>query len=97
MTHKNLVLGAGIALSLAVAPSFAADEGLDRAAQGAVDTVTSPGQIVEGISEDTANHGVVGVVTGSVKGGVKAAGQAVTGAAKVGVGVVEAVTDPLVN
>jgi len=69
---------------------------LDRAGEGVVDTVTSPGQIVEGISEDAQKHGpVVGTATGSVKGGAKAAGQAVTGAAKVGVGTVETVLSPL--
>jgi len=69
---------------------------LDRMGKGVVDTVTSPGQIVEGISDDAEKHGpVVGTVTGSVKGGAKAAGQAVTGAANVGVGAVETVLSPL--
>ena len=69
---------------------------LDRMGEGVVDTVTSPGQIVEGISEDAEKHGpVVGTVTGTVKGTAKATGQAVTGAAKVGVGAVETVLSPL--
>ena len=32
---------------------------LDRVGEGVVDTVTSPGKIVEGISEDTQAHGTV--------------------------------------
>lgn len=69
---------------------------LDRVGEGTVDTVTSPGQIVEGIAEDAEAHGpVVGTVTGTVKGTAKAAGQAVTGAAKVGVGAVETILSPL--
>jgi len=69
---------------------------LDRMGEGVVDTVTSPGQIVEGIVEDTEEHGpVVGVVTGTVKGTAKAVGQAVTGAANVGVGAVETILSPI--
>jgi hypothetical protein len=76
---------------------FAADEGVDRAVDGAKDAITAPGTVVEEIASDTSEHGPVGVVTGSVKGGVKAAGQVVKGAAKVGVGVIEAVTKPLTD
>ena len=69
---------------------------LDRVGEGAVDTVTAPGQIVEGIAEDAETHGpVVGTVTGTVKGTAKAAGQAVTGAAKVVVGAVETILSPV--
>ena len=76
--------------------SFADEaKGPERAAKGVVDTVTAPGQIVEGVSEDTKKDGATGVVTGTVKGTAKAAGQAVEGAANVGVGAVETVTAPL--
>ena len=69
---------------------------LERAGEGVVDTVTSPGQVVEGVAEDVEEHGpVVGTVTGSVKGGAKAAAQAVEGAAKVGVGTVETILSPV--
>ena len=69
---------------------------LERMGEGAVDTVTSPGKVVEGIAEDAEKHGpVVGTVTGSVKGGAKAAGQAVKGAANVGVGAVETILSPV--
>ena len=95
---KTIISAAAAAfvLAFATSPPVAAEgEGVDRAAGGVADAVTSPGKIVEGIAEDAEKHGPVGVVTGSVKGGVKAAGQAVKGAADVGVGVLEAVTEPL--
>jgi len=76
--------------------SFADEaKGVERAAEGTEQAVTAPGQIVEGVSEDTKKDGATGVVTGTVKGTVKAAGQAVEGAANVGVGAVEAVTAPI--
>lgn len=79
-----LVLSAGTCVAIEPA------DGAKRMGEGAVDAVTSPGQIVEGIQEDTAEHGaVVGTVTGTAKGTVKAAGQAVKGGAKVGIGAVE--------
>ncbi|MGR9089115.1 MAG: hypothetical protein ACU85U_00895 [Gammaproteobacteria bacterium] len=69
---------------------------MERAGEGIVETVTSPGQIVEGVAEDAEAHGpVVGTVTGTVKGTAKAATQAVTGAAKVGVGAVETILSPV--
>ena len=89
-----LTLALTLSLALQASPASAAD-GVDRAVDGAKDTVTSPGKIVEGIEQDTREHGAVGVVTGSLKGGARAAGQAVKGAADVGVGVVEAITEPL--
>ncbi|MEM7469238.1 MAG: hypothetical protein AAF387_20465 [Pseudomonadota bacterium] len=72
--------------------AFAVDagEGVERMGEGAVDAVTAPGEIVEGISEDTAEHGVVaGTVTGTAKGSVKAAGEVIKGGAKLGSGAVE--------
>ena len=72
-----------------------AEEGVPRAIDGAASTISSPARIADGIAEETAEHGAVGVVTGSLKGGAEAAGQAVTGAANVGVGVLEAITAPL--
>jgi hypothetical protein len=70
-------------------------KGVERVGEGTKDVVTSPGQIVEGVAEETEDKGAAGVVTGTAKGTVEAAGQAVEGAAEVGVGVVETVLDPL--
>lgn len=95
MHGKLLTIIFTLSLTLFSTVVFAADEGVDRAVDGAKDAITSPGTVVEEIAADTQEHGAVGVVTGSVKGGVKAAGQVVTGAAKIGVGVIEAVTEPL--
>ena len=79
--------------AFATAPAvFAVDaeKGVERMGEGAVDAVTAPGEIVEGISEDTAEHGVVaGTVTGTAKGTVKAAGEVIKGGAKLGSGAVE--------
>ena len=69
---------------------------LNRVGEGTVETVTSPGQIVEGIAEDAEEHGpVVGTVTGTVKGSAKAAGQAVEGATDIVGGAVETILSPL--
>ena len=90
----SLALALALPLALQLSPASAVD-GVDRAVDGAKETVTSPGKIVDGIEQDPREHGAVGVVTGRLKGGARAAGQAVKGAANVGVGVVEAITEPL--
>lgn len=90
---EKTILAAGLITMLASGPVFAADvgEGAEQIGEGTRDVVTSPGEIVEGISEETDEHGVVaGTVTGTAKGTVDAAGQAVKGAANVGVGAAEA-------
>lgn len=84
----------GLAMAFPVGTAYAVDlaDGVERMGEGVVDAVTSPGEIVESISEDTQEHGaVVGTVTGTTKGAVKAAGEVAKGAAKIGVGTVEAV------
>ena len=76
--------------------SFADDtRGMERVGEGTEDVVTSPGQIVEGISDETAEQGATGVVTGTATGSVDAAGQAAEGAVDIGAGTVETVLDPL--
>lgn len=90
MTSRPVVF----ALFFAALPA-AAGEGIGRAVGGATDTITSPGRIFEEIQRDTQSYGAVGAVTGSIKGGAMAAGQAVTGAANIGVGVIEVLTSPL--
>ena len=76
--------------------SFADDtSGIERVGEGTADVVTSPGQIVEGVAEETEDKGAAGVVTGTAKGSVDAAGQAAGGAVDIGAGVVETVLDPL--
>ena len=80
-------------VALATAPivhAVDAEKGVERMGDGAVDAVTAPAEIVDGISEDTAKHGVVaGTVTGTAKGTVNAAGEVIKGGAKLGSGAVE--------
>ncbi|HEY7840925.1 MAG TPA: hypothetical protein VIC61_05100 [Gammaproteobacteria bacterium] len=78
--------------------SFADDaKGPERVVEGTGEVVTSPGEIVEGVAEETEDKGAVGVVTGTAKGTVNAAGQAVEGAADIATGVVETVLDPVTD
>lgn len=92
---EALVLGLLLSVAMPLqAGSAAANAGAQRAANGATDAVTSPVRLAEGITQDTAALGPVGVVTGTVKGGARAAGQLVTGAANVGVGIVEVLVSP---
>jgi len=91
----NLSKFAAIAVFAAASGAASAQSaGVHRATQGAADAVTSPVRIVDGVREDTRALGPVGVVTGTVKGSAQAAGQLVTGAANVGVGVVEVLVSP---
>lgn len=97
MNKKFAAILVSTLLGAAGAQPVLAGEGVNRAANGVADAVTSPVKVVEGIQQDAVAYGPVGVVTGSVKGGVRAAGQLVTGAANFGVGVVQAVAEPFVN
>ena len=97
MTLRSPLSAIAFTLSLCAASTAFAAEGVERAVEGAASTVTSPGKVIEGIADGANEDGAVGVVTGSVKGGAAAAGQAVKGAADVGVGVIEAVTSPLTD
>ena len=84
------LVGLMMALSIGTANAVDAADGVERMGEGAVDAVTAPGEIVEGITEDAKEHGpVVGTVTGTAKGTVKAAAKVVEGGAKIGVGAVE--------
>ena len=94
MIHRFSLSILALALALSAVAASAA-EGVERAVEGTVDVVTSPGQVVKGAAEGTSEDGAVGLATGSVQGGAEAASQAVKGAADVGVGVLEAVTEPL--
>jgi hypothetical protein len=94
MFYKCSFSSFACALALSTSTAFA-QQGVDRAVDGVGETISSPVQIFEGIQEETDEHGAVGVVTGSLKGGADAATQAVQGAANIGVGVLEAITSPL--
>ena len=87
-------LTALIVTSVFAQPVFAESAGVNRAAGGVADAVSSPVKIFEGISQDAQAYGPAGVVSGSVKGGVRAAGQFVAGSANFGVGIVQALAEP---
>ncbi len=93
---SNLLIAFAFIIALPVT-SFAEEDprGLERMGEGTKDAVTSPGKIVDGVSEDTEKYGAGGVVTGTAKGSVNAAGQAAKGAVDVGVGAVQTILDPI--
>ena len=89
---KSVIYATGLLLVLGPTGAFAVDaaDGVERMGDGAVDAVTAPAEIVDGISEDAEKHGpVVGTVTGTAKGTINAAGEVVKGGAKLGSGAVE--------
>ena len=93
---SNLLIAFTFLIALPVTSIAEEDSrGLERMGEGTKDAVTSPGKIVDGISEDTEKHGAGGVVTGTAKGSVNAAGQAAKGAVDVGTGAIQSVLDPL--
>ncbi len=98
MTKLNSKLPVAVVVALLSAnPALASEHGINRAANGVADAVTSPGKVVEGMTQDAKAYGPVGVVTGGVKGGVRAAGQLVVGAANFGIGVVETLAQPFAS
>ncbi len=61
---------------------------------GFTDTVTAPADIVHEIGADISNFGVGGLVTGTVRGSVFAAGQVARGGFRMFVGVMDILTAP---
>ena len=101
MNTRMLAAGAALTLILAGSPSSAAERPIvgsasgDRlVAEGVVDAATAPAQIVQEIGEDSRNFGPGGLITGSVRGGVQAAGQALRGGARMAVGIMDVLTAP---
>lgn len=101
MNSSRLAAVAALSLALIAPLASAAErpivgrESGDRLiAEGAVDTVTAPAQIVHEVGEDASNFGVGGLITGTVRGGVKAAGQIARGGARMAVGIMDVITFP---
>jgi hypothetical protein len=93
---SNLLIAFTFLIALPVTSIAEEDpRGVERMGTGTKDIVTSPGKIVDGVSEGTEKHGAAGTVTGTAKGSVNAAGQAAKGAVDVGTGAVQSVLDPL--
>ena len=61
---------------------------------GARAAITSPNSIVNQVREDTENFGPAGLVSGVVRGSLKAGGKAFMGGARMLIGVVDIVTMP---
>jgi hypothetical protein len=95
---KRILLNIAVGLIFCSAPllSMAEDDrGAERMGSGVEGAVTSPAEIPKSMGEDMSERPVTGTVTGAAKGSAKTAGDAVEGGADIGVGAVEAVTDPL--
>ena len=102
---KDAILAVSLAAALIAGGANAEnlENGVNRIGDGTVDAVTAPAEIVKEIGTDAEKHGpVAGVVTGTAKGTVKAAGEVAKGGAKIavgavetGVGIVEAVVSPI--
>lgn len=101
MNSSRLAAVAALSLALSAPLASATDrlivgrESGDRlVAEGVVDTVTAPAEIVEEVGEDARNFGVGGLITGTVRGGVQAAGQIARGGARMFVGIMDVITQP---
>ena len=90
ITIKHLLNAAAVGLILSTHLAVAEDTGVRRAANGTVQAVTAPVKIVEGVNDESRKNGpVAGVVVGTARGTVNAAGEVIEGGVDVGVGAVE--------
>lgn len=75
---------------------IAGDESGDQlVATGVVDTVTSPGQLVNEIGKDASNFGPGALITGTYRGAVKGGLQALQGGGRILIGIMDVLTAPL--
>ena len=101
MNIRTLAVVSAFVMVLAAAGSQAeermyvgAKQGKDLVAEGATDALTAPGQIVDGIAEETKEYGVFGIVGGPVRGSLRAGAQAARGGARMAVGILDVLTSP---
>jgi hypothetical protein len=73
------------------------EQGPDLVVTGATDTLTAPVRIVTEIGEEVKNYGALGVIGGPVRGGIKAGGQALRGAARMTIGILDVVKSLMVG
>jgi hypothetical protein len=66
----------------------------DLIATGGRDAVTAPVRLFNEIGEETRQFGPVGLVTGPVRGSIKASGQAMKGGARMLIGLLDILTSP---
>ncbi|MGE0484586.1 MAG: hypothetical protein AB7Q81_10640 [Gammaproteobacteria bacterium] len=94
-TVAFVVIAALAPLTQAAERMIAGDEYAEQLiATGAVDSATSPGRIVDEIGKDASNFGVGALVTGTARGTVLAAGQALRGGARMAIGILDIFTTP---
>jgi hypothetical protein len=104
MTIRTLTIVAPLLLIL-VSTAIPAEErviagsehGTALVAGGATDAITSPVTVFTEIGKDTKDFGPGGVVTGAVRGGLKAGGQALKGGARMAIGILDVLVSPFVD
>ena len=63
-------------------------------AAGASDTLSAPGVFLRQVAEDGRGLGPFGLVTGAVRGGVRASGQVLLGGSRMAVGILDSLMAP---
>ena len=71
--------------------------GSDLVATGAADALTSPARVLTEIRDETKNFGAFGIIGGSVRGPIKAGGQALKGGARMAIGILDVLLSPFVE
>ena len=65
------------------------ERGSDLVATGVADALTSPARVLIEIRDETRNFGAFGIIGGSVRGPIKAGGQALRGGARMAIGILD--------
>jgi hypothetical protein len=62
---------------------------------GAIDTVTAPATLARQITDETKNYGVAGIVSGTVRGGLKSGVQVMRGGTRILIGILDVLAMPI--
>jgi len=62
---------------------------------GAVDTFTAPATLARQITDETKNYGVAGIVSGTVRGGLKGGVQVMKGGTRILIGILDVLAMPI--
>lgn len=102
MQHPKSLVCASLLLTTLTLPVTAEDRmlaGTERGqpliATGASDALSAPATVINQMSHDARGLGPLGLATGAVRGGVRGAGQALKGGARMAIGILDTVTDVL--
>ena len=103
MTIRTVAIVSPLLLMLLSAPIAAEDRmiagseyGSALVADGAGAVITSPVTVINQIGEEAKEFGPGGIVTGAVRGGIKASGQVLKGGARMAIGILDVLTSPFV-